>query len=134
VKPILQPGLRFSRTWFAVGVLIAIAIAVVSLMPPSKLPDLRVSDKFEHALSYFLLAFWFASVIVRRDYLVLVLSLLAFGGAIELVQDWMKLGRQADVLDLAADAVGIALGVALAATPLGRWAQWLERGWGARRP
>jgi VanZ family protein len=133
MKPLLRPELRFRRWWFCTGLLIAAAITVTSLLPARNLPDLGLSDKFEHAFSYLVLAFWFASVIVRRDYFVLMMSLLAFGGAIELFQGWMGLGREADLLDLAADAVGIALGVALAATPLGRWAEWLERLWG-RKP
>jgi VanZ family protein len=132
MKPVLRPDLRLRRVWFAVGLLLAAAIAVVSLVPPKNLPLVGISDKVEHGLSYLILAFWFASVIVRRDYFVLMLSLLVFGGAIELVQGWMGLGREADLMDLGADAIGIALGVALAATRLGRWAEWMEAALGGR--
>ena len=38
----------------------------------------------------------------------------------------MGLGREADLLDLAADGVGIVAGVVLAATPLGGWAKVIE--------
>ena len=77
-------------------------------------------------MAYLLLAFWFASVMARRDYLYLMLALLAFGGGIEIAQGLMGLGREADLLDLAADGVGILAGVGLAATPLGGWAKVIE--------
>jgi hypothetical protein len=65
---------------------------------------------------------------VRRDFLWLALALLGFGALIELLQGWMGMGRQAEWLDLRADAIGIALGLLLALTSAGRWARWLESG------
>lgn len=126
MNPVVLPELRYRRFWFGAGIVIALAVAVVCLMPGSKLPDVRVSDKTEHLAAFAMLAFWFGSILVRRDLLWLALALLVFGGLIELAQDVMRLGRHADVRDLLADGVGIALGLALALTPLGRWARWLE--------
>ena len=57
---------------------------------------------------------------MRRDILWLALGLVAFGGLIELLQGWMSLGREADIKDLVADALGIATGLLLAVSPLGR--------------
>jgi VanZ family protein len=122
----LLPSLRYPRAWFLAGLLIATAITVTSLLPARDLPALGISDKIEHAVAYLLLAFWFASVMARRDYVYLVLALLAFGGGIEIAQGLMGLGREADLLDLAADGVGVLAGVALAVTPLGRWAKVIE--------
>jgi hypothetical protein len=120
------PTLRYPRAWFCAGLLMAIAITVASLVPARDLPALGVSDKLEHVVAYLLLAFWFGSVIARWEYLFLALALFALGGGIEIAQGMMGLGRQADLLDLAADAGGIGLGLALAATPLGRWASFIE--------
>ena len=106
--------------------MIAAVITVLSLIPNSELPDIRVSDKIEHMLAYVALSFCFASVVVRRDWFWLVVILLAFGALIELAQGLMSLGRSADARDLLADAVGIAIGLLLALTPLGGWARWLE--------
>jgi len=122
----LLPTLRYPRAWLFAGLLIATAITVASLVPARDLPPLGVSDKVEHAVAYLLLAFWFASVMTRRDYVYLILALLAFGGGIEIAQGLMGLGREADLLDLAADGAGILAGVLLAATPLGRWARLIE--------
>jgi VanZ family protein len=126
LNPVLRPSLRFSRLWFCLGLLIAAVITVMSLVPPRDVPNLGLSDKFEHSFAYFVLAFWLASVIVRRDFFWLAVSLLAFGGGIEIAQGLMGLGRQADWFDLLADGVGIVVGVLFAMTPLGHWADWLE--------
>jgi hypothetical protein len=50
----------------------------------------------------------------------------AIGGVIELLQGAMGLGRDAEWLDLVADTLGVALGLVLVLTPLGRWARWFE--------
>jgi hypothetical protein len=134
MKPVVLPELRLRGLWLCVGVAIAVIIATMSLLPSRHLPDVNVSDKIEHALAFLLLAFWFGSIVVRRDYLWLALAVLAFGGLIELVQGWMGLGRRADLLDLGADAIGIVGGLLLALTPLGRWARWLELRFGQAAP
>lgn len=126
MNPVVLPELRYRRLWFCVGLAIALVVAVVCLVPGGKLPEVRVSDKTEHVAAFAMLAFWFGSILVRRDLFWLALALLLFGGAIELAQGAMRMGRDADIHDLFADAVGIVLGLALALTPLGRWARWLE--------
>jgi len=126
VKPVVVPGLRYPRLWIAVGLTVAAAIAVTSLVPSKDLPEIKVSDKIEHLVAYVALGFCFASVVVRRDWFWLVLALLGFGALIEVAQGLMSFGRSADVWDLVADAAGIAIGLLLALTPLGGWARWLE--------
>ena len=126
MNPIIRPGLEHRHLWFCLGLVLAAMIAATSLLPASDLPDIGLPDKIEHALAYTLLAFWFASVVVRRDFLPLIVALVAFGGLIELAQEWMHLGRSAELADLLADVAGITVGVALAATPLGGWAYRIE--------
>ena len=126
MKPVLLTTLRYPRAWLCLGLLMALFITVMSLLPANNLPSLGISDKIEHAAAYAVLAFWFASVMGRWDYLYLFLALLAFGGGIEIAQGLMGLGREADLLDLAADASGTVVGLGLAATPLGRWASFIE--------
>jgi len=126
VNPIIRPGLEYSRLWFCLGLVLAAMIAATSLLPARTFPDIDLSDKIRHAISYSVLAFWFASVVVRRDFLPLIGLLLAFGGLIELAQEWMGLGRMAELGDFLADGAGIGIGVALAATPLGKWAYKIE--------
>ena len=122
----LLPSLRYPRAWIGAGLLIALAITVACLVPSRDLPALGVSDKFEHSLAFFVLAVWFAGVLSRRDFGYLALALIAFGGGIEIAQGLMGLGREADVRDLMADAGGVLAGIALALTPVGRWAVTIE--------
>jgi VanZ family protein len=121
------PSLRYRRLWFGAGVLIAVAIAVVCLMPGRHVPDVNVSDKLKHFAAFLMLSFWFSSILGRRDLAWMVLALLAFGGLIELAQEAMPWGRRAEWDDFIADGAGVAAGLVLALTPLGRWAFWLER-------
>jgi hypothetical protein len=126
VNPIIRPGLEYPRLWFCLGLVLAAMIAATSLLPASNLPHIGLPDKIQHAMSYVVLAFCFASVVVRRDFLPLIVALVAFGGVIELAQEWMGLGRQAEWGDFLADAAGIGAGAGLAATPLGTWAYRIE--------
>lgn len=124
----LRRSLRYRRAWLAMGLLIALAITVSCLVPARDLPNLGVVlwDKFEHAFAFFVLTFWFAGVVARRDFAYLLLAMMAFGGAIEIAQGLMGLGREADLHDLLADGVGVFIALLLALTPLGRWAMFIE--------
>jgi VanZ family protein len=126
VKPVLRPELRYRRLWFFVGLAFAVVVTYLCLAPTKNLPSLHLWDKFEHSLAFVALAFWFGSIVVRRDIPWVGVMLVVFGGLIELVQGWMGLGRSADIMDLLADSVGIALGLLLVFSPLGRIAPWLE--------
>lgn len=127
MKPVVRPDLRFPRLWFVAGLAIAALVAVVCLMPGGKLPQVGMSDKLKHGIAFSALAFWFGSVIVRRDFVALALSVLTFGGLIEIAQGLMGLGREAEWGDFLADALGAAAGLLLALTPLGQWARWFEQ-------
>jgi VanZ family protein len=122
----LKASLRYPRAWLAAGLLMATVITIACLVPARELPSLGVSDKFEHGFAFFVLAIWFAGVLSRRDFIYLALALVAFGGSIEIAQGLMGLGREADIRDLTADALGVGAGILLALTPLGRWAMVVE--------
>lgn len=122
----MQPELRYRRVWFLAGLAIAGTIAVACLLPAHELPKTGLSDKLEHVLAFAVLAFWFGSILVRRDLAWLALSLVAFGAVIELGQATMGWGRHADARDVVADTAGVAAGLLLALTPLGGWTRWFE--------
>lgn len=123
---VVRSGLVYPRLWLFMGLVIAAAIAMACLVPASELPAPVLSDKVKHGMSHALLAFWFYSITSRRGWSALTVTLLAYGGLIELLQEWMQLGRHAEWADLAANAVGMAIGMALAATPLARWVTRVE--------
>jgi VanZ family protein len=121
-----MPGLRYWRLWMMCGLFLALVITWLSLMPVEQLPEVKLSDKVEHILAYVALAFWFGSLTTRRNLGWVAVILMGYGVLIELLQEWMQWGRQGDVYDLGADVLGIAAGLLLVLTPLGRWARWLE--------
>lgn len=126
MQPLVRPDLRLVRFWMTAGLGLVLVITYLSLMPNDRLPEPGFSDKVNHILAYVALALWFGGILPRRSYLKLVLALMAYGVLIEVLQWWMAWGREGELLDVGADAAGIAAGLLLAATPLGRWASWLE--------
>ncbi len=126
MNPIVLPELRYRKLWLAIGIALLLIITIVCLVPQKELPDLSLSDKTEHILAFGALTFWFASIVVRRDVPWVGLAVVVFGGMIEIAQSEMGWGRQGDWFDLAADTIGVLLGLALVLTPLGHWARWFE--------
>jgi VanZ family protein len=98
----------------------------MSLLPaPPGVPD-TIDDKLLHAVTYFVLACWFGGIYRSGRYGTLAVGLLLLGAAIELLQ---RAGgeRMGEWLDLAANAVGITMGLGLAHLGLGGWCGWIER-------
>ena len=118
--------LRFGRFWLVFGWVSVAAAMVLSLVPVTtvQLPDWN--DKYEHAAGYFLLTFWFCSIYPLQRSWVVGLAMMGMGLLVEILQGLMQLGRQADAMDLVADAIGIVPALLLALTPLRRWPRWLE--------
>lgn len=111
-------------TWFFKPMfwLLAIAVAVLSLLPVDQLPPQteNIWDKAQHALGFGALTISGMLAYPHRQR-ALVLGLLFFGAAIECAQastTW----RQGDVLDWLADAVGIVV-IVIVARVLARPAQ-----------
>jgi VanZ family protein len=115
--------LAHAPAWLAASVLLVFAVLYVSLAPldvPAALPT--HFDKVEHALAYMFLAVWFAGLFVRAHYWKIVLALAALGLVIEILQHVMALGRYGDPMDMAANLLGIGVGIALASRRVGGWA------------
>ncbi|WP_338011430.1 VanZ family protein [Cupriavidus sp. IDO] len=87
----------------------AIAVLVLSLMPPTQPMPTTGWDKSNHALAFLVLALLGRRAYVGRGVGVLF-ALVAYGGLIELLQG-MTSYRDADWADLLADSIGILLAV-----------------------
>jgi VanZ family protein len=104
------------RTWRMLWVLVLVAVSGLALTP-KPLEGLESGlDKVGHVLAFTALAFcgYLAFAAIRAWRTALLLGLLAYGGLIEVLQLFVP-GRSAEWGDLVADAIGIALGAALAA-------------------
>jgi VanZ family protein len=78
------------------------------------------ADKFEHALAYGTLTLWFCQIYTSaRSRLIVSVLLVGLGVGLEYVQGWTGY-RTFDLWDMAADAVGVLLGILFVYTPLGR--------------
>lgn len=89
----------------------ALAVLVLSLLPPSVPEPTTGWDKTNHLLAFGVLAMLAARAWPGKGWQVMV-GLIAYGGVIEWLQS-MTTYRDASWLDLLADAVGIAMGMLL---------------------
>jgi VanZ family protein len=115
------------------GWALVIGVIVGSLLPGSTLPDLwGLSDKLQHAGAYGLLMVWFSGLYSRNVHPIIAVVLLLLGISLDLLQA-TTMTRSFDVNDIAADAAGILIGLALSFSLLEGWCQRLERRWVALR-
>jgi VanZ family protein len=121
------PDLRLARLWWAMGWAIVVFITISCLEPPRYVPNLHLWDKLEHALAFFGMTIWFAGLVRRSRYPLVAFLLLIFGGGIEILQGAMRLGRDEDIMDFVADAVGVSIALAMVYLGLGAWTRWIER-------
>jgi VanZ family protein len=119
--------LHFRRAWLTGGWLLVGLVIYRSLTPyppePLSFPN---ADKLEHAIAYGSLALWFCQIYLSARSRTIALALLiGLGIALEFVQGWTGY-RDFEVLDMAADSIGVLLGLLLALTPFGRLFVFIE--------
>ncbi len=121
----MNPGPASAARWrLALRVVFALLAAVVGVLGLLPNPDAVPSsgwDKLDHAGGFAALMFIALPAHLGRTWRV-ALALVAYGGAIELLQMHVP-GRSAEWGDLLADAIGVALGWAVGSTVL----RWLDR-------
>lgn len=117
-RPWLKP-LRRGHFWLGLWLGAIAGVVLVCLVPGADLPKVPLDDKLEHALAFFVLSACGVQLFLRgRPLAVVMLGLLALGGAIELAQGLLTTSRMMERADLLADAGGIVAGLLLAWTPL----------------
>jgi VanZ family protein len=120
------PQLRLARLWWTIGWGMVLFIAVSCLEPARYVMELHLWDKAEHALAFCGMSVWFGGLVRRSRYPLVGLAMLLLGGGIEIGQGVMGLGRDADILDFVADAVGITVALIFLYLGLGAWTRWVE--------
>ena len=126
--------LRYARRWQAAGIAVLVLVLGFALAPAGDMHDMAImpSDKWLHGVTFAFLTVWFSGQYRPRSYWRVALGMLAFGAFIELCQR-MTSYRSAESLDLLADAIGIAVGLAIAAVGAGGWSLRLETWLASRR-
>jgi len=124
--------LRWGGLWRSLGWLLVILVVTVSLVPASSLPDVDYSDKLSHAAIYGVLAVWFCGVYRRPAAPLVALVLFLVGAAVEGMQSLTE-SRSPEIADLAANAAGILIGMALSRAGMDRWCAMVESLLGADR-
>ncbi len=127
------PHPKLGLLWWAIGWALVLFITYSTLAPAQYVPNLHLWDKLEHASAFFGMTFWFAGLIRRKRYPALGLWMLLFGAGIEIAQGVMGLGRDMDIHDWYADAVGVGVALSLAYAGLGEWLVIAERFLGLAR-
>ena len=85
-----------------------IAYLTLSPSPPQVGVEELLSDKAYHVIAFAALVFP-SALLYARSLIWMVPAALLFGGAIELIQPYV--GREAEVADFLADAVGLSVGI-----------------------
>lgn len=108
--------------WRTVLALLLAVVGVAALAPGADAPTLGVGDKLDHLLAFVSLAVtaMLAGPATRRHAAGSGVALLAYGALIEVAQTGVP-GRHGDLRDLAVDAAGILLGLALLHGLRRRW-------------
>ena len=117
---------RWRVLWLALGWGMAAAIVWLSLTPSPPTIDVAMGDKLGHVVAYAGLMFWFCQLYGSRSArLACALGFAAMGIALEFVQDATGY-RMFEMLDMAADALGVLLGWGAAQLAGGGWLARLE--------
>ena len=103
---------RLPRLALIATVWVAIAIAILSLLPGSDLPAQKLNDKVNHFIAYGVLTF--LAVLGRHSISILKIAVLAigYGLLLEVLQGVMPFGRTASGLDAIANTGGVLIGTA----------------------
>ena len=97
--------------WLACTLVLLAVISLASLSPLDALPPAPGSDKLHHLVAYAILVFPLA---LRKPsgWLLMVLALVLYSGAIELVQPYVN--RHGEWMDMAANSAGLGCGCIMA--------------------
>lgn len=91
--------------------LLLCGILAISIMPATDALTVFADDKLNHILAFFVLTSMARIAWPRINGFILFVMLAIFGGAIEMLQFSMGLGRQADWMDFGADVLAIVIGM-----------------------
>jgi VanZ family protein len=107
-----------TRRWQAIFWFVWLVCTVLFLLPATELPDIKVWDKAQHAIAFFVLMLLVLPAHRRHVSIITLACLLCLYGVLVEVGQWFVPNRSFSVLDMVADSVGVAL-----AAVANRWIQ-----------
>lgn len=117
---------RLAGYWKAAGWLLVLAIVFLSLTPTPPHLNVEQGDKIGHFAAYGLVTLWLAQPYTAlRQRIWLALGMVALGIGMEYAQRATGY-RSFEVADMAADALGVAIGWLAAPPRLPNLLSWLE--------
>ncbi len=125
--------LRYAGRWQLASLILLLLVLAATLMPAIWFFDsksqawtwFRGIDKWAHGIAFLILTLWFCGLYRRESYWRVAIGLLAFGLLIEVCQRMVSY-RTAELFDVAADAVGIVVGLLIAVAGIGGWCLQVE--------
>jgi len=121
MRPIPLKPLRHRKFWVILWLCAIVIVIILSLIPPpSLLMNLpKNSDKIEHFLAYFILAFSATQLFYKGRFLWLIgVLLVLLGISLEWAQGVLTRTRMADPWDGLANTLGVVIGLSSAFSPL----------------
>jgi VanZ family protein len=118
--------LRLPKAWLVSGVLLILVVCFGSLMPGNLIPIPYRWDKINHLGGYLGLMLWFCGMYPRSKYPMVAAGLLLLGISLEVLQRWGG-HRTFELLDIAANSMGLIIGWWLAIVVFGGWCLKLEQ-------
>lgn len=102
------------RIWKCTWAVLVAVVGVAALTPGELAPSVTASDKMDHLLGFATLSatHMLALAPARRSSVMAGVGMLFYGALIELLQTQVP-GRHGDLKDVMADAMGVALGIAM---------------------
>ena len=132
--------LHYAARWRLASWLLIATILAAALVPAAwfwgaekiSVSWFEHSDKLLHAATFLILSTWYTGQYQRNSYWQIAMSLLVFGVFIEACQALVTY-RTADWNDVAADAAGIIIGLAIGTAGIGGWCLRVEERLAQRR-
>jgi len=107
-----------------------IGVIVLSLMRGPPIPSVLTIGKLDHLIAYVALQATAVQLYTtRRAQMGAALAMVALGIAMELAQGYLTTYRDMSAYDACVDAVGVAIGLAIAWTPLSTILLRFDRRW-----
>lgn len=121
-----SPPLKYPWVWRLLGWLLVAGVIVTSLLPAPWVPTFNIKDKILHAGAYCFLMVWFSGLYPRERHWIVALLLFGLGIGLDIAQ-LPTATRHFELLDIAADAGGIVLGLVLGRFVFAGWCRRVER-------